>query len=272
VNPAYNWTANSPEGTSPGYLAVYNFNISTSGNYRFWFRIHSGNAADDSFFWRIDNGAWNLENNRYGVGSWFSKDTTQVDALSPGKHTLQISYRENGTRLDKFVIQLDSLTAPGGEGPLESVTGPSIIQSGTYTLTARHSGKVLEVAGSSTANGANVQQSTPTGGANQKWTVTHFGNFKHRILGEQSGKSLDISGGSTANGANAIIWPWTGGNNQSFQFIPTDNGYYRIVPVHSDKSVEVEGGSAADGANVDQWGYLNSQSQQWKLELEGSAQ
>jgi hypothetical protein len=99
---------------------AYNFNISTSGNYRFWFRLFSGNAADDSFFWRIDGGSWIQENNRAGIGSWFSTDNTQVNSLSASSHVLEITYRENGTRLDKFVIQLDGLTAPSGDGPAES--------------------------------------------------------------------------------------------------------------------------------------------------------
>lgn len=120
VDPAYNWTVGSPEGTTAEYLASYKVNISTAGNYRFWFRMLSGNDADDSFYWRINSGDWITENNRYGIGSWFSRDNGQVDALAPGTYTLDISYRENGTRLDKFVIQLDGLTAPSGIGPAES--------------------------------------------------------------------------------------------------------------------------------------------------------
>jgi hypothetical protein len=120
INPVYNNTGSTPECTTAECIVTYDFNISTSGNYRFWFRMYSSGADDDSFFWRIDSGSWIQENNRFGIGSWFSTDNAQVNSLSTGSHVLKIGYRENGTRLDKFVVQLDSLTAPSGDGPAES--------------------------------------------------------------------------------------------------------------------------------------------------------
>ena len=81
-------------------------------------------ANDDSFFWRVDSGNWVTENNRAGTGSWYLTDNTQVDSLSTGVHVLQIAYRENGTGLDKLVIQLDAATSkPTGVGPTESSKG-----------------------------------------------------------------------------------------------------------------------------------------------------
>ncbi len=124
IDPVYNHTGSSaPECTTPECLVSYDFAITTSGNYSFWFRMHSANGSDDSFFWRVDDSSWNLENNRYGIGSWFSTNNMQVDDLGAGSHVLEIGYRENGTRLDKFVIQLDSLADPSGEGPTESSIG-----------------------------------------------------------------------------------------------------------------------------------------------------
>jgi rhamnogalacturonan endolyase len=120
VDPIYNHTGTSPAGINADYLASYYFNISAGSNYRIWFRIFSDTGSDDSFFWRIDGGSWNLENNRSGIGSWFSTDHAQVDSLAAGSHVLEVTYREDGTRLDKFVIQLDGLTDPAGSGPAES--------------------------------------------------------------------------------------------------------------------------------------------------------
>jgi hypothetical protein len=120
INPIYNGTGSGPDSTAVESIATYDFQISTIGNYSFWFRIFGPTANDDSFFWRIDNGAWILENGRGGAGSWYSRDNVQTDSLAAGSHVLGIAYRENGTGLDKFVIQLDSATAPTGNGPPES--------------------------------------------------------------------------------------------------------------------------------------------------------
>lgn len=136
IDPAYNYTGiSAPECTTPECIVTYDFNISTSGNYWFWFWIYSDNWDDDSFFWRIDSGGWIFENGRFGA--WYSTDNILVDSLSTGSHVLEIGYRENGARLDKFVIQLDSVAAPSGEGPAESyqlIQNCQQVQSAGYRL------------------------------------------------------------------------------------------------------------------------------------------
>jgi hypothetical protein len=123
VIPAFGHSGSSPQSTTEESLATYDFHITTPGNYRFWFRVFAATFDDDSFFWRIDNGGWNLENGRQGNAVWYSVDHAQVDNLTTGAHVLEITYRENGLGLDKFVLQLDSLTAPSGNGPAESLQG-----------------------------------------------------------------------------------------------------------------------------------------------------
>lgn len=162
VDPAYNHTGSAPPGTTDEFVVSYSFNVSTAGNYRFWFRMMTNSAEDDSFFWRIDNGGWNLENNRSGIGAWFSTDNAQVNSLGAGEHKLQIAYRENGTRLDKFVLQLDALPAPTGFGPAESLA-PSA--PGGLTATSVSSSQInLAWTPSSGAASYNVYRSTVSGG------------------------------------------------------------------------------------------------------------
>ncbi|MCW1923413.1 DNRLRE domain-containing protein [Luteolibacter arcticus] len=121
VLPAYNSTGGVPDGETAEFVAAYDFNIASAGNYRFWFRVFAANADDDSFFWRIDGGSWIMENGRVGSGTWYSVDSVALDNLAAGGHLLEIVYRENGAGLDKFVIQLDSLAAPAGAGPAETI-------------------------------------------------------------------------------------------------------------------------------------------------------
>jgi hypothetical protein len=148
----------------------------------------------------------------------------------------------------------------------DSVTvtsGP--IANGIYRIINRNSGKVLDVASRSTANGANVQQWTWNSGTNQQWNVIDIGNGQYNIAGVQSGKYLDVTSGSTADGANIEIWQNNGGSNQKFTFTLTDSSYFRITAVNSGKVLEVAGGSATDGANVQQWAWNGAYNKQWKL-------
>ncbi|SKC54198.1 RICIN domain-containing protein [Ohtaekwangia koreensis] len=142
---------------------------------------------------------------------------------------------------------------------------PQPIPNGIYRIIARNSGKSMDVASNSTANGANVQQWSYNGGNNQQWTLTYLGNNQYQIIGVGSGKSLDIASNSTADGANVQIWPYSGGNNQRFTITTTSGGYFRITPVHSGKALEIAGNSSADGGNVQQWTYSGGNNQQWQF-------
>ncbi len=121
VDPIHNSTSFEPPGTTPEYVAAYPFNLSAGGSHRLWFRVFAATADDDSFFWRIDGGDWTMENGRVGDGTWYSVGNAHLDNLAAGEHVLEIIHRENGTGLDKFVIQPDGHPAPDGLGPTETV-------------------------------------------------------------------------------------------------------------------------------------------------------
>ncbi len=164
-------------------------------------------------------------------------------------------------KLDDFRVYNYALTA----SEIADLVSGRTIPDGTYTIIARHSGKLLEVANDSRTNGSNVQQFASNGCGCQQWTVTHLGNGQYTLVGVNSGKNLDINGLSTADGANIQIWQATGADNQKFTIRPMAEGYYRITAVHSGKVVDVSGISTANGANVHQWTYLGGLNQQWQF-------
>jgi prepilin-type N-terminal cleavage/methylation domain-containing protein len=139
----------------------------------------------------------------------------------------------------------------------------SAIGSGTFRIIARHSGKGLDVTGASTADGANIQQWTYSGNAQQKWQVTSLGSNQYSILNINSGKSLDVTGASTADGANIQQWTYGGYAQQKWTIMSTDSGYCSILNVNSGKSLDVTGASTADGANIQQWTYSGNAQQQF---------
>jgi|GEM_PF-1861042 hypothetical protein len=139
---------------------------------------------------------------------------------------------------------------------LYPVTGP---------LFARHSGRALDIAGISTANGADAIQWDYWGGQNQIFKIEWVEAQHYRLIAQHSNKVIDVEAQSAANGAQVHQWDWWGGNNQKFRLDPVGHGYYRIAPRHSGKALDVSGISTANGAKVIQWDWWGGNNQQWRF-------
>ncbi len=149
--------------------------------------------------------------------------------------------------------------------------------SGRYHLVARHSGKVMEVAGASLDNGGNIIQNSFTGATNQQWDVvpvprTTGGDYSyHTIVAVHSGKAADITGFSLDNSGNVSQWPAVTGVNQQFVLGYVGDGWFTLRSKWSAKYVDVAGVSTADGANIHQWEGTGGFNQQWRLIPVGAA-
>ncbi len=90
-------------------------------------------------------------------------------------------------------------------------------------LTAKHSGKCLDVLGGPSAvqNGTQVIQWDYWGGDNQQWQLIPLGNGYHKIIAKHSGKCLDVLGGPSAvqNDTQVIQWDYWGGDNQHWRLL-----------------------------------------------------
>ncbi|NEA66670.1 RICIN domain-containing protein [Streptomyces sp. SID12488] len=134
-----------------------------------------------------------------------------------------------------------------------------------YRLSARHSGKVADVASARTANGSNVLQWPWLNQANQKWTFTSTGDGYYKIKGAGSGKLLEIADLSRVDGGNADIWQDASAPQQQWAVTPTGDGYYFLINRYSGLSLGVDEGSTTDGANIEQQPYTSQARQQWQL-------
>jgi hypothetical protein len=112
---------------------TFTFNAPSAGTYKVWGRFLVGPAttSDDSLWIRIDSSAWiNWNDIHPRIGNagyaWDSEhDDANADApvnhtLTAGNHTLEIAYRENGLKMDRFLVTNDLSFTPGG------TTGPKI--------------------------------------------------------------------------------------------------------------------------------------------------
>ncbi|MCA9690825.1 MAG: RICIN domain-containing protein, partial [Myxococcales bacterium] len=88
---------------------------------------------------------------------------------------------------------------------------------GTHQILNVGTGKVLDVRGASTADGADVLGWTWHGGNNQRWRVQDLGDGRFRIDAKHSGKSLDVYRAGLEAGTTIIQWPWHGGGNQRWR-------------------------------------------------------
>ena len=126
-----------------------------------------------------------------------------------------------------------------------------------YIIKAKQSGKVLDVEGGSTADGAKVWQWEDLGGLNQRWRFEKAENGYYYIRALE-GKYLDVTEGKTANGTKIISFRFQeGARNQMFRLEripkrPLEDGEYIFYSALNDtKCIEIEGNhSTAAGARV----------------------
>ncbi len=176
-----------------------------------------------------------------------------------------------------------TLTVPGGTGyqvnqpdeeQLVNISWGADVQpsvNGRYIVVNCNSHLALEVPGSSTANGIQLDQASYTGALNQQWDVnplpnTLGGDISYfSIKAAHDGVTVDLNNFSFANGDQ--IQQWNGGTNEVeqwyFQYLT--NGYFKIRSRWSGKCVGVNGASKINGAKIVQFDDNGSPDQQWRL-------
>ncbi|MET9436675.1 family 43 glycosylhydrolase [Streptomyces sp. NPDC006551] len=174
------------------------------------------------------------------------------------------------TRAQKFTWNADGTPNFGAPVALGTVRpGPSGETAATptaYTLVNRNSGKCLDVAGGSTADGTNIAQWTCNGGAHQKWRIEDLGDDTSQLVNVATGKVMDTADCSVADGADLRQWSWLNNNCQKFRLVHTASGdHVRIVNESSGKVADVADCGTANGADVRQWTWLDNACQQWQL-------
>ena len=169
--------------------------------------------------------------------------------------------------------------------------GPGRYAVQPVTIINKLSGKALEVADSSTDQGARIRQVTRNGAPNQRWFIerTKFGKHMsmpgvifreaHRywptclrfprvaysVIADHSGLCLDIANGSTDNAEATQQFPLNGGSSHFWAFVPDRNGFNFIVNLHSGRVLDVAGGSLKNYATVEQHPFTGGDSQRWQL-------
>lgn len=122
----------------PGRVAVlsYRVHFATPGRYYFWARAFSTGTEDNGLHVGLD-GTWPASGRRWqtvkkNAWAWDSRQRTGkvpagvpgqlfLDVADAGEHTVQLSMREDGFELDKWLMTTDRNYVPEGAGPASRV-------------------------------------------------------------------------------------------------------------------------------------------------------
>lgn len=151
---------------------------------------------------------------------------------------------------------------------------PYLRSGGLYqVLSALDYTAALDVAGGSTANGANAQLWSRDGGNNQKWLLRNEGNgWSLRNIG--SGKYLDVSSGSIRNGTN--VQSWADNDTRAQRWAITTYGTRRVdgrdcqvvrlgAGNASSYVLDAQGITSRNGTNAQIWADNGQDNQRWVL-------
>ncbi|MDX3452618.1 RICIN domain-containing protein [Streptomyces sp. ME02-8801-2C] len=262
----------SSEETSKGNTAAKAVDGSTSsrwcagnGNTGNWLKVDLG-ATRSLTGARI---AWELDATNYRYRIEGSTDNSNWSMLADRTGTtstsqVQVAMFSASARYIRVTVTGLPSGAWASIRNLEVHDRPFAADLGTFKVVNRKSGKVLDVNGASSADGAAVIQWPSTGGTNQQWKLLANTDGSYRLSNVRSGKVLDSPGGS-AQGAALDQPSDTDSGNQWWNLVPATSGYYRLVNVGNGWCADVKDASTADGAAIVQWPNTGGTNQEWQV-------
>ena len=238
-----------------------------------------------ALFRDVLNGGWTnypLGNNyvKYNPNSACGGKTVNIRSLATSALYRYTPYQPNGAALSSSYGTGDSCSSYGnrnfysyfedwfgdimGEGL--KIPESSYVVEGEYVIKSKiGSTSVLDVAGGSAANGANIQTWTNNGSNAQKWKIVSDGNGSYIIKNATTGKVLDVAGGNTGDGGNVQSYAYNGSCAQKWKIVRDNSGNYVFYSSCSGRVLDIAGGSSANGANVQIYRPNGSSAQKWNL-------
>jgi hypothetical protein len=161
----------SPSDNATGQVAIP-FALSKTTNMSFSIRANMANADDDSFYYKLDSGAWMTLNNSVTDG-WITLTPTIFTTLRAGDHTLFLLRREDGAWLDKV-----TLAASVGEVTLRS---ESFSSNSSFSRSSSSARSVLSSSSSnrslSSSTASNRSSSSAPSGNGVRCSVGEISNW-----------------------------------------------------------------------------------------------
>ena len=141
-----------------------------------------------------------------------------------------------------------------------------VIEDGVYTISPKCAlSLVLDIAGGSKDNQANLQLYNPNGTSAQRIKVEYIGDGWYRFIFECSNKVLDVKGGSAKSGINCQQYEWNNTSAQYWKIVSAGDGYYYIINKSGNKYLDVQNGANTSGTNVWVYDGNKTDAQKWKF-------
>ncbi|HET9170699.1 MAG TPA: RICIN domain-containing protein [Actinospica sp.] len=141
----------------------------------------------------------------------------------------------------------------------EKITGGSSggggsFPSGYHQLVVQNSGDCVDVAGSSTANGAVVDQAAcGSSSANQEFQFVAVSGGYGELQNKNSGKDIVVQSASTAKGAGIIQYTQNGTSNGLWLPVQQSDGTWQFKNQNSGLCLDQAGAVTTSGVQFDQW-------------------
>jgi len=203
---------------------------------------------------------WQLVSTGDGDGSWYLKSLCNglyldVAGASNKSGANVWVYAKNSTNAQKFYFKsINAVIAPGN-----------------YTISSALGGSrrlVVDIAGGSTANAANVWlwESNNTGA--QKFRLNYNAQTGYyTIVNIQSGLVLDVAGASSASGTN--VWQYASNGTRAQLWRIESNGSdgtYRIISATGNGCcLDISGAKTANGTNIQIYTSNGTNAQRWRF-------
>lgn len=161
----------------------------------------------------------------------------------------------NALGLQEARVTLDRLAA----------ANRNALPDGTYEIASDIDPEyVLNIAGSSSANKANLELYEANGSKTQSFTVSHDNKGYITITNDNSGKVLDLAGSVVGNFSNVQQYESNGSYAQKWIAVKKNDGSYELVSgLNHFYCLDLYASKAKNGTNVDIYHRNDSEAQGW---------
>lgn len=215
----------------------------------------------------LSNPDFELDNQFSGtITGWQSADSVGADFVqrfSRSHNELNLRLSDAGITAKTLVFTAKAKSTNTLIIPVTAPT-PTVLASGNYRITAKHSSKDMSVTGWSSTDGAVMEQWTPLGQSNQVFNIQQTPTG-YKLLPSYNDKVVTVDGYSNANGGVINQWTDYEQSNQRFSIIDAGGGYYKIMSLSSGKFLAVTGAGTANGDDIVQWQWLDHDNFKWQL-------